>query len=492
MKRLISFLLCALILMSLTSAFASGGETLRVFGYQPTESSLDVILYAKAEEYFSEKNFSVQLESINLSADKLTPYSDVDSGTSWIVIIEPSASSPTTQVTVSEIISSLMASFGKKDNIAIYDAASGSKTEFLSTASTVMPIVENALKGKGASKLYDTIKSALTTFSTNTTLNDHKCLLVISRLEDDNSAYYFTDACKDAASLPVTIYAIGLTGTSNTLKGKFQEFKALPEATRSGLAIALEDINKDNAAPAIKQITDNEKNNFFVLSAPLSSDLQNIPDTVVPMTVTLQLKDTKLEDMLPDVDSAAIKAMIPAEGSTEELSEPEPTSKPNIIEKVKDNWPIEDPIINILAAVLLLGIIILIIVLRKRARRSNEEELFDEGETVSVVEDHTKPLSKVTITLTNVKTGEQFTGDIHGVSIKAGRSAALALKGDPSISGTHMEFIWQNGCLYVQDAKSTNGTMLNGKEIVGAVALNQNDMIHIGTSDFRVNWHSNS
>ncbi len=492
MKRFLSFLLCTIILTSLCSAFAAGGETLRVFGYQPTETSIDVVLYAKVEEYFSEKNFTIQLGSNSLPGDKLTPYSDMDSGTSWIVIVEPSASSPTTQLTVTEIISSLMATFGKKDNIAIYDAATGSKTEFLNTASTVMPILENSLKGKGTSKLYDTIKSALTTFSTNTTLNEHKCILVISRLEDDNSAYYFTDACKDAASLPVTIYTIGLTGTSNTLKGKFQEFKALPEATRSGLAIAMEDINKDNAAPAIKQITDNEKSNFFVLTASLSSDLKNIPDTAVPMTVTLQLKDTKLEDVLPDVDGAAIKAMVPAEESTEEPSEPEPTSKPNIIEKVKDNWPIEDPIINILAAVLLLGIIILIIVLRKKAKNAVEEEIFDEGETTPVVEDHTKPLSRVTITLTNVKTGEQFTGDIHGVSIKAGRSAALALKGDPSISGTHMEFIWQNGCLYVQDAKSTNGTMLNGKEIVGAVALNQNDMIHIGTSDFRVNWHSNS
>ena len=67
----------------------------------------------------------------------------------------------------------------------------------------------------------------------------------------------------------------------------------------------------------------------------------------------------------------------------------------------------------------------------------------------------------------------------------------MALLGDPSISGEHMEFIWQNGCLYVQDTNSTNGTKVNGKDIKGAVALNQSDVIHAGKSDFRVNWRSN-
>ena len=206
MKRFLAFLLCAVILISAVPAFAAGDETLRVFGYQPTDTSLNVMLYAKAEEYFSEKNFSVQLGAASLPAEALTPYSSGDSGTSWIAIIEPSASSPTTQLTVSELITGIMANFGKKDNMAIYDASSGSKTEFLSTASTVMPIVEKILQEKGTSKLYDTVKSALTTFSTNNTLNEHKCILIISRLEDDNSSYYFTDACKEAAALPVTIY----------------------------------------------------------------------------------------------------------------------------------------------------------------------------------------------------------------------------------------------------------------------------------------------
>ena len=96
MKRFFAFLLCAVILISAVPAFAAGDETLRVFGYQPTDTSLNVMLYAKAEEYFSEKNFSVQLGAASLPAEALTPYSSGDSGTSRIAIIEPSASSPTT------------------------------------------------------------------------------------------------------------------------------------------------------------------------------------------------------------------------------------------------------------------------------------------------------------------------------------------------------------------------------------------------------------
>ena len=162
-----------------------------------------------------------------------------------------------------------------------------------------------------------------------------------------------------------------------------------------------------------------------------------------------------------------------------------PSKVDGIIEWAKGN-----PILAAMAAVLLIGILALIIVLLTKKKEPINETPSPHVEPGSS-DGPTTPLSKVTITLTNVKTGEQFTGGIHNTSIKAGRSAALTLKGDPSISGTHMEFVWQNGCLYVQDANSTNGTMVNGKEVHGAVALNQNDMIHVGTSDFRVNWHSN-
>ena len=532
MKRFLSCLLCIVLLTSVTAAYAADGSGLQIIGYQLTDSAVDVLLFAKADEYFSDDNFSVQLGDVEIQTDKLTPYADSNYGTSWIVVVEPTNSNSAKLMTTA-LVQSVMTKFGKKDNIAVYNAYANTKTEFLNSEASVMPLLENALSSNGDTnqniRLYDTINSALTTLSTDTNLNAHKCLLVISRLEDNGSSSYLNDLSRKASDLPITIYTVGLTGFDvKALTPKFEGFSALSAATESGLAISAPEIKQENGAPLAKQITDNEKNNFYVFSAPLSAEMLDVPTSAVPLNLTLQLKNSKLEATLSDFDGAALQEALAAKSITSHehewteatCTEPKTCSVcgetegdplghdfseasffkrgvcsrcgeevPSKVDEIIE-WAKENPILAAMAAVLIIGILALIIVLlTKKKEPSNIPPQVDPEPGPN--DGPTTPLSKVTITLTNAKTGEQFTGGIHNTSIKAGRSAALTLKGDPSISGTHMEFVWQNGCLYVQDANSTNGTMVNGKEVHGAVALNQNDMIHVGTSDFRVNWHSN-
>ena len=559
MKRFLSYLLCIILLTSATAAYATEGNGLQIIGYQLTDSDLDVLLYAKADEYFSDDNISVQFGDVEIQTDKLTPYVDSNYGTSWIVIVEPTNSNSAKLMTTT-LVQSVMAKFGKKDNIAVYNAYANTKTEFLNSEASVMPLLENTLSSNGDTnqkmRLYDTVNSALTTFSTDNNLNAHKCLLVISRLEDNGSTSYFNDLSRKASDLPITIYTVGLTGFDvKALTPKFEAFSALSAATGSGLAISAPEIKQENGAPLAKQITDNEKNNLYVFSVPFSAELLDVPASTVPLNLTLQLKNSKLEATLPDFDGAALQEALAAKsitshehewieatctepktcsvcGETEgdplghdwkeaTCTEPKTCSVcgetegaplghdyskasffkrgvcsrcgeevPSKVDEIIE-WAKGNPILAAMAAVLGIGILVLIIVLLTKKKKSGNSSSVGTEPSEENIE--TLPLinDKVTIALTNVKTGEQFTGGIRGTSIKAGRSAALTLKGDPSISGTHMEFVWQNGCLYVQDANSTNGTMVNGKEVHGAVALNQNDMIHVGTSDFRVNWHSN-
>ena len=114
-----------------------------------------------------------------------------------------------------------------------------------------MPLLENALSSNGDTnqniRLYDTINSALTTLSTDTNLNAHKCLLVISRLEDNGSSSYLNDLSRKASDLPITIYTVGLTGFDvKALTPKFEGFSALSAATESGLAISAPEIKQEN------------------------------------------------------------------------------------------------------------------------------------------------------------------------------------------------------------------------------------------------------
>ncbi|MGA8576470.1 MAG: FHA domain-containing protein [Candidatus Cybelea sp.] len=64
-----------------------------------------------------------------------------------------------------------------------------------------------------------------------------------------------------------------------------------------------------------------------------------------------------------------------------------------------------------------------------------------------------------------------------------GRSheADVALR-DPEVSRRHVRFEGQNGRVYMEDLKSSNGTFLNGRRINEAIEVRQGDEIDVGTT----------
>ena len=57
---------------------------------------------------------------------------------------------------------------------------------------------------------------------------------------------------------------------------------------------------------------------------------------------------------------------------------------------------------------------------------------------------------------------------------------------DQYVSGSHAKFYVKNDNYFLQDLKSTNGTMLNGVKVNGAIEVQVGDEIKIGTVTFRV------
>jgi hypothetical protein len=51
---------------------------------------------------------------------------------------------------------------------------------------------------------------------------------------------------------------------------------------------------------------------------------------------------------------------------------------------------------------------------------------------------------------------------------------------DPSVSSKHAVLTYENGCWWVQDAGSTNGTLLNGDAIERKLPLRHNDILTLG------------
>jgi len=61
------------------------------------------------------------------------------------------------------------------------------------------------------------------------------------------------------------------------------------------------------------------------------------------------------------------------------------------------------------------------------------------------------------------------------------REAEIFLR-DPEVSRRHIRFEAQNGVVYVEDLKSSNGTFLNGRRLAEPLEIRAGDEIDVGTT----------
>ena len=79
--------------------------------------------------------------------------------------------------------------------------------------------------------------------------------------------------------------------------------------------------------------------------------------------------------------------------------------------------------------------------------------------------------------------GEHF--DLFG-GVSLGRSADADIRlDDRYASGIHARVFNRSGGYFVEDMNSTNGTLLNSRELHGEAELNPGDLIRIGDTEFR-------
>jgi EAL domain-containing protein (putative c-di-GMP-specific phosphodiesterase class I) len=76
---------------------------------------------------------------------------------------------------------------------------------------------------------------------------------------------------------------------------------------------------------------------------------------------------------------------------------------------------------------------------------------------------------------------------VSGASLTIGRHPENALcLANSTVSGRHAELMRIGEDLYVRDLQSTNGTLVNGRQLTGLTRLNHGDTVHFGTAMFTV------
>ena len=85
-----------------------------------------------------------------------------------------------------------------------------------------------------------------------------------------------------------------------------------------------------------------------------------------------------------------------------------------------------------------------------------------------------------------LRTGETFAFPL-GVGAEVGRASDTDIfLDDTFVSSKHALFEAVDGLLRVEDLHSTNGTLVNGQEVVGVQSLQVGDRVEIGDTIFQV------
>ena len=88
--------------------------------------------------------------------------------------------------------------------------------------------------------------------------------------------------------------------------------------------------------------------------------------------------------------------------------------------------------------------------------------------------------------LVNLATNERYT--LGGPSVTLGRAPEnnVVLEEDGYASANHARIYWDQGCWWLEDLMSSNGTMVNNQLISTPWRLSPQDVIKVGRTFYRI------
>ena len=143
--------------------------------------------------------------------------------------------------------------------------------------------------------------------------------------------------------------------------------------------------------------------------------------------------------------------------------------------------------IGLIALLVLVTAIVLI-------RNNNKKNKISGKEYAGYGRDMTEPSNKEPsggirgFTLTRIKDGVSFSHPlVQKITMGRGDGCGITLA-DDALSEVHCTFMYDGYDMVVNDTSSKNGTFVNGIPVVGQMPLKPNDILLIGSYEYKVAW----
>ena len=468
----------------------------------------------------SNDNVKVMFGNNEMVTQNISKLQDEDVPISYKCVVDVSGSMSQSRIDeAKEIIKKLAYQKNSKDSIAI--TALGNEliqSEYMTDPEVICQKADILKLTREDTNLYYSIVQEIEGLQTEDEVNRKKCLVIFSDGADDQATGITREEAEKAVvDSHIPVFTVGLLKDKDNSKSK-EMAKILGSFARIS------------------------KGGMHFVPALGEGSVETIADSIVDRLNSSLVIEESLEDVNVSGKEVVLKISISSKsGETAEDSVTVPESDIKIIheeqkklevvevvEEVISEEVVEEPTffeqyglyLAIAGGVLIIIVIVVLILLKKKGSEENEyeeEEVSDsdiqdssvtmpiennqtiggydlEGLTIAPEGFNAKPIdsgkrkyriSLITIGKNNEK---KYTIDLVD-TYTVGRSESkcnLAMPKDTALSGLHCTFIASENKIFIRDEGSTNGTFVNGVPISGKFELNQDDIILLGSYEYRI------
>ena len=494
--------------------------------YTAEEGKLFLYINHNQEEELNveRENLTVTLGNNTLDVLQVQTVENRGDAMSFLFLVDVSGSLDKNRMeSMKEILTSFTNNMRDGDNICIIAMGDELRSSgFLTDEQQIREAIDALEVLHEDTNLYQGIEESIQILLNEEAVSAKRCLVVLSDGAEDNT-YGITreEVTTIVQNSHIPVYTVGMVkNTENQTyldNAKILGSFARVSAGGNHYVPALDDMEPVDVADSIW----NSLLNGQIITVDTSSAIPEGKEVYLEVTMDIDGVGTAQEGM--NVwDSRAIIEIVEEETEvaveTETIEAEENVTEETVGEPPKDSSGVDITIAGIGIGIVLLALVLVLFLVKrnkdKNKSEKNEEEIVgnsDEqtGDRNTAMETQGNIYmeqdveiapatysSKETLQVQLFRLGNSSDKDFVievGESFTLGRDpqrANFALAEDKGLSGVHCTFRYRNGSLVVEDNASTNGTYVNGIPIKNPMTLNPDDVLLVGSYEYRVYWKS--
>lgn len=527
-NKILTFLLSVICIVSLCQNKVNAEETfgISIDQYKAQDGKLSVYINHNQERGYcptiEQSKLLVGKQTVNVEDIKV--FRDTGEPVSYLMMLDVSGSMDEERVEqAKEIMQQLVKNKKNGDNFSV--AVLGNDIEasgFSEDEKQILSYIEGIAVTNEDTNLYAAIKQELEVLKTENSVHEKRCMVIFSDGADDRQVGITrTEAEAIVKESHVPIFTVALLDTrlrdADKENAKILGSFARDSAGGEHFAPQVDEGSYESIADEIQDRLENS----LIMTADLSEVV--VGDDTVYIEAELASKTGKAKGSIT-VPSGSIKEQAEiAKQRVAEVNISVSEEQPEINE-VQEEPEEEDNSTQIIIGIIVVLVIILlaILVFTIMHKRSDDDEMYESGDSVDdslagesriaisdfSIQDDPSTVAPVAGQAASVPQKKKYPKKIQFTMFKIGPaddekyeltvkdevtigrsdSCTLSLKEDNALSGKHCSVIYREGQVFIRDDGSTNGTFANGVPIVGELQINQDDILLIGSNEYRISW----